>query len=591
MLIKALTDYYDILKKDGKVTEEGYTLQKVHYKVLISSEGRIEDIVSCQREEVNEKGKSTYYPVDEVFPERNGKPGIASEILEHRPKYLFGLSYDNKNDVLVEEKEKKSGRSLFDFCKEVNLEFIEGVDSEIALAYKRFLESWKPENETENPLLKALGKNLDKYSYSIALSGKPKETLQGDRAVIEKWENVLAAKKGGATERDKTCSVLGKTSSPVARIHNNKIKGIPNGQPSGCVLVGTNNPAEYSYGKEQAYNSGISEEAALKYTKAFNYLLSGREHKSNIDDVAVVFWAEESGEDVCSDIFQDFFFDNDKPGAKEADLSLKSIFDHLREGKKSDTESFFEKFEQTFYIVGVTPNNSRISLRFVYKNTFDKILRGVSKFYEDTMLEGMERPISLYQIKRELVSPKSTREKVSPSLTTDIFKAVIWGGKMPMSLLNTLVRRVKTDKKENVVRVGVLKACVNRQKEEEAIKMALDKTNNNPAYLCGRLFALLEEIQRRSALPAKLNRTIKEGYFSSACSNPSRVFPTLMKLSEHHINKIEKHVWLDMIKCEILDKFEKDFPATLSLVEQGEFIIGYYQQKQNFFTAKKEEEE
>ncbi len=592
MLIKALTDYYDILAQEGKVPYEGFSAQNIHYKVMLNSDGTIEDILNCQEKNIikDKKGKEKiiYEPVNEIFPARNQKPGIAAEILEHRPKYLFGLSYNSKNDTLVVEKEKKSEKLLFDYCKETNLDFIEGVNSEVALAYKAFLENWSPENEKDNTKLKELGKNLDKSNFSIALSGNPKNTLHRDKAVMAKWSEMQNNRNVSENTVTGVCSVTGKANQPIARTHKNKIKGILGGQPTGCVLIGTNNTAEESYGKIKAFNSGISEECASKYTKALNYLLSDNQHKALVDDMTVVFWAEDNNSDECSDIFAQFF--NDKEDAETVNLNLKKVFEYLKEGKKPDIKDYFENLNSIFYVVGMTPNSSRISIRFVYRNSFGNILEGICRYYEDIMLENTEKQILLWMLKKELVSPKSKNEKIPPNLLTDIFKAILWGQKFPNFLLNTVVRRVKTDKFENYVRVGILKACINRQKGKDDIKMALDKTNDNPAYLCGRLFALLEEIQRRAAYPAKLNRTIKDAYYASACSNPSRVFPTVMKLSEHHISKIENPVWFEKIKGEILDKLGQEFPGTLNLTEQGTFIIGYYQQKQDFYSPKKEEE-
>lgn len=591
MLIKALTDYYDILAKEGKVPYEGFSAQSIHYKVMLNSDGTIDDIINCQKEITKEdkkgKVKITYEPVSEIFPARNQKPGIASEILEHRPKYLFGLSYDSKNDTLVVEKEKKSERFIFEYCKETNLDFIEGVNSDVALAYKAFLENWNPENETDNIKLKELGKILDKSNFCIALSGNPKNTLHTDKAVMIKWSEIQSNSNVSENNVTGVCSVTGKSNQPIARIHNNKIKGILGGKASGCVLIGTNNTAEESYGKTQAFNSGISEECASKYTKALNFLLSGDKHKALIDDLTIVFWAEDNYDDECSNIFAQLFNDKD---SVEVNRNLNKVFESIKYGKKPDIGNYFENINSMFYVVGMTPNNSRISIRFVYKNSFGNILKGICKYYDDVMLENTEKQVLLWMLKRELVSPKSNNEKVPPNLMTEIFRAILWGNKFPNSLLTTLVRRIKTDKSENYVRVGILKACINRQNGKDDIKMALDKTNDNPAYLCGRLFALLEEIQRRSVYPAKLNRTIKDAYYASACSNPSRVFSTIMKLSEHHISKIENSVWIEKIKGEILDKLGQEFPGTLNLTEQGTFIIGYYQQKQDFYLPKKEEE-
>lgn len=108
--------------------------------------------------------------------------------------------------------------------------------------------------------------------------------------------------------------------------------------------------------------------------------------------------------------------------------------------------------------------------------------------------------------------------------------------------------------------------------------MALDKENDNPAYLCGRLFSVLEDIQQRAS-GYNLNRTIRDAYFATASSNPATVFPKLISLAQHHMAKLGNPVYLTNEIVEITEKMGNTFPANLPLTEQGIFMLGYYQQK------------
>jgi len=114
--------------------------------------------------------------------------------------------------------------------------------------------------------------------------------------------------------------------------------------------------------------------------------------------------------------------------------------------------------------------------------------------------------------------------------------------------------------------------------------MALDKENKNPAYLLGRLFAVLEKAQQ-DALGAGINATIKDRFFGSASATPKVVFPQLLRLAQHHIEKAEYGRMRDKQIEEILADLT-EFPAHLSLDEQGLFAIGYYHQRQDFFKGK-----
>lgn len=117
----------------------------------------------------------------------------------------------------------------------------------------------------------------------------------------------------------------------------------------------------------------------------------------------------------------------------------------------------------------------------------------------------------------------------------------------------------------------------------------LDKENQNPGYLCGRLFAVLDKIQE----DANNIHTIRERYMNSASTTPASVFATLLNLSTHHQEKLNagRQVYYEKWKQEIISKMNADgFPSHLELQDQGRFFVGYYHQRQDFFTGKDNKE-
>jgi len=117
--------------------------------------------------------------------------------------------------------------------------------------------------------------------------------------------------------------------------------------------------------------------------------------------------------------------------------------------------------------------------------------------------------------------------------------------------------------------------------------MSLNESYTHPAYVLGRLFAVLEDLQVEAAKPIKLNSTIKDRYFTSASANPASVFPTLLRLAHHHIEKSKYGYVSDSRIKELLNMLEaKPFPARLTLEEQGVFVLGYYHQRAAFYTKK-----
>lgn len=597
MLINALCDYYDVLAQMGEVLPEGYSNVKVHYQVCLTSDGKIERILDCQQEVVigkdSKKPKIKWQPQIVKMPLRSEKPGIDANIIEQRPLYLFGLNFaDDK--LTPEDRTGKARKSHEDFVKK-NLEFLENLDSPVVNAYREFIRNWIPEKETENPYLLQLNKSYSSSGYVFYLSGHPETLLHEDEQVNRHWMELQEAiEKTDA--KISQCAITGER-LPIARIHG-KIKGMPGGLATGTVLVGFNNPSENSYGNEQSYNSNISESVMKKYTEALNYLLSHENHRTILDDITLLHWSVDKNSE--NDAFMAaLLFGNASGWDKErTDKVLESLMKKAREGLVSFKDLQIDKInpDVEFYILGLKPNSSRVSVKFLYRKKFGDILYHIAEHQNDMQITTDGNPVSTFRIMHELVSPKSKDAKVPPALFAQMMESILYGKTYPEYLLTTIVQRVKTDTDVpfHAVRAGIIKACINRKNrlrgKKEEIGMALDKECTNEAYLCGRLFATLEQLQQ-SASSGNLNRTIKDAYFASAASKPALVFPKLIMLAQNHLKKLSgaegyKGVRYSMLIGEIIDKLGTEFPEILSTREQGTFMIGYYQQIQSFYTKK-----
>ncbi len=591
MLIQALDNYYDFLAKAGNVLPDGYSSVKIHYLVSLMADGTIDGIIKYQdRQEQKTKSgkmKEQWVPRNEAMPLRTEKPGIDANIIEHRPLYLFGMNLDH--DILTSDDRTDKAKKSHEAFVNANLAFLEGLDSPVVCAFRNFVQNWHPKDEIQNTYLMGLGKDYGKSGYAFCLSGFPDQLLHKDEQVKRKWEqqyrNQTADAKSSCISQ---CAVSGRE-APIARIHN-KIKGVSGGLAVGNVLISYKNPSENSYGREQSYNSNISEHVMKRYTEALNYLVGNKKHKMLLDDVTIVFWAM-SPDENCEDAFLAMLYgQTEQMNAGQTERMLKELLRDGREGKITSARLQSLGMIQPdvdFYMVGLKPNSSRIAVQFIYKRQYADVLWNIARFQQDLQIAEEIRPVSIGRIKMELISPKSKNDKVSPALLTKLFEAVIYGGKYPVSLLETVVRRVKTDtdSRVNEVRSGIIKACINRNYQKEELKVALDYENHTPAYLCGRLFAVLERLQE-TASNYSLNRTIKDAYFASAASNPAAVFPKLLKLAQNHLNKVKSPGFFNNLIGEIINPLCGEFPDTLSLQDQGRFMVGYYQQYQSLFKTK-----
>ncbi len=595
MLISALNDYYDILLKRGDTAKPGTSLQNITHMIMLRDDGTISNIIDVRKSGKPDKnGKTRLMPIEAVLPTRTQKTAIDANIIEHRAPYIFGLNYDKQTNAFTTEDEKNKARKAHECFAKTNLEYTEGMTSDIVTAYRNFIKNWVPENETKNPHLLNIAKEYPGAYFMFCLDGHPEKRLHADDGeIMKKVRDAINTEE----QIDGVCAITGKAAE-IAKIHD-KIKGIRGGQPSGGLIVSFNDSAFESYGKTQSYNSSISKSVMKRYTEALNFLIKDSWHHEYLEDLTVVFWAMNKNDIAETSSFMfNLGFGGNKANADKTEELLGNAVNKLSDGKHADLSTDNIDKNVMFYVVGLAPNNSRIAQKFIYRDRYGNIFKNTEKHQEDMKIDGLKKQISVWRMLNEMKPPKNQTEKTPAPVIAAVFGAILDGTRYPDTLLETIVRRVKTDKIINYARAGILKAYINRnlrlnQKEEE-ITMALDKTNTNEAYLCGRLFAVLERIQKIAA-DTDLNKTIKDSYFASACSRPMLVLPRLIELAQNHLKKcksgkkIGSAIYYNKLMGEIIDMLGTDFPSTLSLQDQGRFIIGYYQQRQDFFKDKNNE--
>ena len=588
-MLRALCEYYDCLRarNDEALVPAGYSRVNVSWNLVLRPDGGIKDILPYVEEKVIGKKIGTVGR-EEIFPFRNSIPGIAAETVDHREKYLFGLVWDKESQSLRAE---PKALEAFEKNKEVNLSFLEDIRAPLAQAYVAFLQTWVPQEHTEEPALQKLGKDFAAAKFVITLEGEEALPLNALPEVKAKWEEGLRAPAVGAETVVGQCAVCGRV-LPLARLHDN-IMGIPGGQSTGMNLVSFNNTGFESYGREQSYNSSISVEAMKKYTGALNYLISSGVHRQKLGDMTLLFWANtKDREDPYVDTFLQGLF----PASGEEDETIKKVFESMVQGLEADLAGV--DFSTPFYILGIKPNASRLSVKLFERNTFGNLMRNVARHCRDLRFSPEDRQLALWEIDRALQSPNVT-ESGDPALQAKLLTAVIRGTPYPQTLFNTLVRRCRTDHDDpgkkfysiSTTRARILRACLRRKNifQEEEYLM-LQENSPDTAYQLGRLFAVLEKIQGEAL--GDLNATIKDKYFSSACTTPALVFPRLLRLAQPHLAKLEdgNRIFKEKMLQQILGSLDEGFPRSLSIERQGMFILGYYQQRQKFYEKKEKGE-
>jgi CRISPR-associated protein Csd1 len=201
-----------------------------------------------------------------------------------------------------------------------------------------------------------------------------------------------------------------------------------------------------------------------------------------------------------------------------------------------------------------------------------------------------EETPSIWRLLIETAAQRKS-ENIPPNLAGEWLHAILTGVHYPLTLLSTLLMRLRADHDVNGLRAGIMKAVLIRNFEME-VPVSLDPENKDPGYLLGRLFAAYEYAQIQ-ALGGNVNATIRDQYYGTASATPRAVFPLLQRKATHHLSRLRKDkpglaINLDRRIGEIFELTEPEslFTPTLSAQRQALFAVGYYHQKNDFYRRK-----
>lgn len=576
MILQALTDYYKTLADRGEVAPPGWGQIKVSYALCIDDCGVLEQVNSLQTEQAKGK-KMVLSPQAFRLPAPvKRSSGVASNFLWDNSSYLLGVDSKGKPQRAIE---------CFLACKALHETILDGVDCPAAKALLAFFQSWQPEQATEHP---ALAEHLDEILASANLVFRyDGQFIHEDPMIRQAWDTHYQAEEDGP---QMICLVTGKK-GPVESIHPS-IKNVQGAQAVGAALVSFNAPAFCSYGKEQNFNAPTSKYAAFAYTTALNHLLSDRDHVYHMGDTTVVCWAKRGG-NVYQNIFGAAFF-----GQKTSYTlnDLQNVLKHLCAGSPVEFEEEQLDPNMEFYILGLSPNAARLSVRFFLRNTFGAFLKNVLSHQQ--RLE-IVKPVydkfdtlSLWKLLDETVNQNSREKSPTPNLAGEVLRSVLTNTPYPATLLNGVTLRIRAEREITRGRAAILKAYYLKNPHpdvpKEVLTVSLNPESSNVPYTLGRLFSVLEGIQ--SAANPGINATIKDKYFNSASATPAHVFPVLLNLAQKHLKKLDGglRTYYDKQLTELLSRLGESYPARMNLPQQGSFQLGYYHQTQARFEKKEE---
>lgn len=572
MILKALYDYYN---RCGDLAPTGMEYKEISFLVVIDEKGNFKRL----EQRGDDKNGQKFLVMKGVRSGKTPKPYLFWDNVE----YVF--DYCKEQADVQEEADEAAKKKLEEEIAKThakNLALIEKF-KEIANQFPEEIELRAVCDFYDKGGLDAVKKDTlwpeveKKPTVNVSFLVEGRTKIVAENPCLQCF---ATSSDQGRKQKHSVCLITGEQCDPVATTTPTAIAG---GNPSGSRLVAFQTNKGYdSYGKSQCLNAPMSKDAEAAFTTALNRMLAkGSHNKFKLGNRTFVFWA--SSDDEASRKMEDGLFDllgvtderDDDPNAKIEEV--RKVFKAISSG------SLKTNLDDRFYILGLAPNVARIAVVYWSETSLKEFATNIERHFSDMeIVDNRKEPKPYMGLRNMLSAVTLSGSNVTPNLPEAVAKSIFLGIPYPYTLFSTCIRRIRAEEGEvRISRAAIMKAYLNRlnEKNQKKINIMLDKQNLNPGYLCGRLFAVLENLQ----FAANGQDTIRASYMNAASATPSAVFPTILKLSNSHYSKLAKDkkglaVFFDNQKKEIMAMIQ-DFPDTLELSDQGRFFLGYYHQK------------
>ena len=561
----------------------GYSKVMCHFAIVIDEEGQVKNILDLRE---GKRGQFHTVPMQE-----GRSSGVKPYTLCDKSKYLLGKEIDDKGKLIAFNPYLQA---MYGKHQQV----FQGLNNKGIRAVERFLARTLQGEEWPISI------NHDCYKGSLMIFKLENETgyIHEDIEVKTYWEKHLNNQEDNSKDEIiAQCLISGETNSKIVQKHT-LIKGVMGAQPAGASLSSINMDSAESYSRKKAANAPMSEKTMFKYTTALNSLINSDRNKMIIGDTTCVFWTEKEIAGNSVDLLKGLFGGVQIEEEKETGMSTsatkhtRNILERVLLGLNISSEMIELEKDTTVYILGLSPNMARVSVRFWYKDTFGHFIQKIKMHYEDMEIIKSDKVREMVTIRDllESISIQGKNKNIPKVVQNALFTAITDGSVYPQGIYTNILIRIRAEAGKDwcisSTRVSYIKAFLKRKyrinqlrEKEEELTVALNENSTNTGYHLGRLFSVLEKLQKDAG-----NTGLRERYFASASTNPKIVFPAVLRLAQNHIAKVSKtegSCYMDKLCQDILGKID-EFPTSLSLDDQGLFVLGYYHQKQYIYTKK-----
>jgi len=595
----------------------------VRWVIPLDAEGNL--IGSGVQETAGNKNRGKEYSAPQTSQSKNA--GGIAEFLADNLTGLFNLDSapekDQDNEKKRKDRDANNTAKYNDFWRQTHNAF-EQTGHPALSALLQFHQQtqnlptfirWgvslepKPNEKSNWWLTTATGNEVklgaDNFTFKV-----DDQLLLDDESILRPyWRGVYQQEITAATTKAKRgiCLITGRNDVPIAATHLPKIKGVPNTQSFGAAIVSFDKSAFASYGFDQSHNAPGSTAAVSAYCNALNFLLAQDDHHLRIGQTSICFWARETKE--ASSFFAQML--NRPDPASVADFLRTPWAGLNREQARHDQ----------FYSVTLSGNAGRIIVRYWMQTTLEASRENLREWFADLQICTYGNPINEEKRKSKAKADATETSEGMPPLAlfrlacttvreakdlqtetlNQLYRAALEGAAPSLILLKPILRRLTTDLAKygqktllNQSRFALLRLILNRNRKEgePMIEPKVFETAD-PAYNCGRLLAIFDDLQMQAHSYKLEGAGVVERYYGSASSAPNSAFGILWRLHQHHLRKISQKgdkgkQAAYAIKQRIAGiaalfpapgpNLPPQFPRTFNLQEQGRFALGFYQQ-------------
>lgn len=571
MILRALYEYYN---RCGDLPAYGMELKEIGFLIVIDKAGQF---LRFEDRRIDKKSAQQFLVKKSV----GRSSGVAPNTLYDNSQYVFGF--------MPEKGDMDKMRKYYDaFKAKIEELYALAPANKTLKSLVRFYEqepSTIVESMQHDSLWSEIVANLNKKYSSFSF------LIEGDTEIVASKQDLIHLSADGAKKEGNVCLVSG-NKGLTARVHS---KTPFQGNSFSSLVSFMEGKGYDSYGKSQGTNAPVCEEAEFAYTTALNHLLRSDSHnKFMVGSRTYLFWASSDSEaaKASEDSLFAFFGKSDDDDPNRRVELVRQTFMSIYNGSLSVNA------DDKFYILGLAPNAARIAVVYWAELSLKDFAGLISRHFCDMEIVDTRKEKKPYVGLHSILGAVTLGGKSSdatPNLPDAVVKSIFQGLPYPQTLFASAIRRIMAEQDVtpygNPCRVAIIKAYLNRLNDNNNKKLdiMLDKENQNQGYLCGRLFAVLDKIQE----DANNIHSIRERYMNSASATPATVFATILNLSAHHLEKLNtgSQIHYEKLKQEIISKLDADgFPTHLDLQDQGRFFVGYYHQRQDFFTSKENKE-